>query len=86
MASGSGSSDHHEAQGGDRDDNDEEEDEDEGEEMDPPKVLGDVLESIAGAIFLDSGMDLEAVWDVFKHLFEMKIGELDKRSDSQTPA
>ncbi len=54
----------------------EDEDEDEGEELDPPKVLGDILESVAGAIFLDSKMDLEAVWEVFKHLFELKIRKL----------
>lgn len=44
--------------------------------MDPPKVLGDILESLAGAIFIDSGMSLEAVWKVFKPHFDKKIGEL----------
>ena len=44
------------------------------EELDPPKVLGDILESVAGAVFLDSGMNLNAVWSVFKHLFQKKIG------------
>lgn len=29
-----------------------------------PKVLGDILESIAGAIFLDSGRDTTVVWKV----------------------
>ena len=29
-----------------------------------PKVLGDIVESIAGAIFLDSGRDTAAVWRV----------------------
>lgn len=29
-----------------------------------PKVLGDIVESIAGAIFLDSGRDTAVVWRV----------------------
>ena len=29
-----------------------------------PKVLGDIFESIAGAVFLDSGHDTGAVWKV----------------------
>lgn len=29
-----------------------------------PKVLGDIVESIAGAIFLDSGHDTAVVWKV----------------------
>jgi len=53
----------------------EEEDSDEEvEELDPPKVLGDLLESLAGAVFLDSGMNLETVWRVFSPLFQSKIG------------
>ena len=39
-------------------------------------MLGDLLESLAGAIFVDSGMDLEAVWRIFVKVFESKIGEL----------
>lgn len=39
-----------------------------------PKVLGDIVESIAGAIFLDSGRDTAVVWRVsicpqFKYSF-----------------
>lgn len=29
-----------------------------------PKVLGDIVESIAGAVFLDGGCDTAAVWRV----------------------
>lgn len=29
-----------------------------------PKVLGDIVESIAGSIFLDSGHDTGVVWQV----------------------
>ena len=41
---------------------------DELEGLDPPKVLGDILEALAGAVFLDSGRSLETVWRVFKPL------------------
>ena len=30
-----------------------------------PKVLGDIVESIAGAIFLDKVLDTDKVWEVF---------------------
>ncbi|GIY26931.1 endoribonuclease Dicer [Caerostris extrusa] len=48
------------------------------EEVDVPKALGDVFESVAGAIYLDSGMSLDAVWKIYypmispamKHLSE----------------
>lgn len=30
-----------------------------------PKVLGDIVESIAGAIFLDGGCNTAVVWKVF---------------------
>ena len=39
---------------------------DELERFDPPKVLGDILEALAAAVFLDSGRNLETVWRVFK--------------------
>ena len=44
-------------------------------ELEPPKVLGDVLESLAGALFLDSGMSLETVWSYFYPFFRPLIGE-----------
>ncbi|XP_006645199.1 endoribonuclease Dicer homolog 3a isoform X3 [Oryza brachyantha] len=33
-----------------------------------PKVLGDIVESIAGAILLDTKLDLDVVWGIFKPL------------------
>ncbi|XP_058069603.1 endoribonuclease Dicer homolog 3a [Magnolia sinica] len=33
-----------------------------------PKVLGDIVESIAGAILIDTGLDLEKVWEIFEPL------------------
>ncbi|CAK8683082.1 unnamed protein product [Clavelina lepadiformis] len=42
-----------------------EEEEAETEDVEVPKALGDIFESVAGAIFMDSGMDLNAVWEVY---------------------
>ena len=44
------------------------------DDVEPPKVLGDLLESLAGAVFMDSGMNLQAVWDTLGVLFTEKIG------------
>ncbi|GAB4861487.1 Dicer-like protein 1 [Ancistrocladus abbreviatus] len=38
-----------------------------------PKVLGDIVESIAGAIFLDSRRDTAAVWKVFQPLLQPMV-------------
>ncbi|CAG0914915.1 unnamed protein product [Notodromas monacha] len=46
----------------------EEEDVEEAEDVEVPKALGDVFESVAGAIYLDSGLSLDAVWTVYYRL------------------
>lgn len=38
-----------------------------------PKVLGDIVESIAGAIFLDSGKDTTAAWKVIYFGLKSKL-------------
>ncbi|KAK9122388.1 hypothetical protein Syun_020005 [Stephania yunnanensis] len=38
-----------------------------------PKVLGDIVESIAGAIFLDSGRNTAVVWKVFQPLLHPMV-------------
>ncbi|KAM5555821.1 endoribonuclease Dicer [Rosa sericea] len=38
-----------------------------------PKVLGDIIESIAGAIFLDSGRNTAVVWKVFQPLLQPMV-------------
>ena len=38
------------------------------EMVEVPKVLGDVFESLIGAVFLDTGHDLEKVWAVYTRL------------------
>jgi len=42
--------------------------------VDVPKVLGDIFEALAGAIFLDSGFSLDTVWKIFYRLMKNEIG------------
>uniref|UniRef100_A0A182JQF4 ribonuclease III n=1 Tax=Anopheles christyi TaxID=43041 RepID=A0A182JQF4_9DIPT len=51
----------------------------EAEDVEVPKALGDVFESIAGAIFLDSHMSLDMVWKVYR---KMMGPEIEKFSSS----
>ncbi|CAG9838636.1 unnamed protein product [Diabrotica balteata] len=43
------------------------------ESVDVPKVLGDIFEAIAGAIYLDSNKCLRTVWDVFYKIMWKEI-------------
>ena len=45
------------------------------EDIEVPKALGDVFESIAGAIFLDSGFSLDAVWGVYYPIMKNAIDQ-----------
>ena len=38
--------------------------------------MGDIFESVAGAVFLDSGMDLTKIWGVYYRMMEPYIGML----------
>jgi endoribonuclease Dicer len=40
-----------------------------------PKALGDVFESVAGAIFLDSGCSLDAVWGSYYPIMKAAIDQ-----------
>nr|AFK29469.1 Dicer1 [Locusta migratoria]BAW35364.1 Dicer1 [Locusta migratoria] len=51
----------------------EEEECEEAEDVEVPKALGDVFESVAGAIFLDSNMSLDAVWRVYYRMMKLEI-------------
>ncbi|CAG5135844.1 unnamed protein product, partial [Candidula unifasciata] len=51
----------------------EEDDDDEEVEMEIPKALGDIFESVAGAIYLDSGMSLDTVWKVYYRMMKPHI-------------
>ena len=43
----------------------EEDETEEAEDIEVPKALGDIFESVAGSIYLDSGLSLDAVWRVY---------------------
>ncbi|KAF0301376.1 Endoribonuclease Dcr-1 [Amphibalanus amphitrite] len=43
------------------------------EDIEVPKALGDVFESVAGAIYLDSGMSLDTVWRVYYRMMRSEI-------------
>uniref|UniRef100_A0A1B6DKN5 ribonuclease III n=1 Tax=Clastoptera arizonana TaxID=38151 RepID=A0A1B6DKN5_9HEMI len=45
----------------------------EAEDVEVPKALGDVFESVAGAVFLDSNMSLDAVWRVYYRMMKTEI-------------
>lgn len=46
---------------------------DDAEDVEVPKALGDVFESIAGAIFLDSNMSLDVVWKIYSNMMKPEI-------------
>lgn len=45
------------------------------EDIEIPKALGDIFESVAGAIYLDSGMSLDMVWAVYYRMMKPQIGK-----------
>ena len=47
-----------------------------------PKVLGDLFESMAGAVFLDSGLDLVTVWNVFYPIMKPVLGKTQSSSSN----
>ncbi|CAG7831733.1 unnamed protein product [Allacma fusca] len=50
----------------------------EAEDIEVPKALGDVFESVAGAIFLDSDMSLDAVWTVYYRIMKNEIEQFSQ--------
>lgn len=46
--------------------------------IEAPKPLGDVFESVAGAIFLDSGLDIYEVWKVYYPMLKEFIGRFSQ--------
>ena len=49
------------------------------EQIEIPKALGDIVESLIGAIFLDCKYDLEVVWKVIKELFDDDLYEIVRK-------
>ncbi|CAL8072085.1 unnamed protein product [Orchesella dallaii] len=47
-------------------------------EIEVPKVLGDIFESIAGAVFVDSGMSIDTTWKVFYCMMEKELVKFSK--------
>ncbi|KAK8759820.1 hypothetical protein V5799_028913, partial [Amblyomma americanum] len=48
------------------------------EEVEVPKALGDLFESLIGAVFLDCGMSLDTVWGILYRLFGREIESFSK--------
>ena len=48
------------------------------EDVEVPKALGDIFESVAGAIYLDSGLSLDAVWRVYYRMMKPEIEYFSK--------
>jgi len=48
------------------------------EDVEVPKALGDIFESVAGAIYLDSKMSLDTVWKVFYRMMRPEIEHYSK--------
>lgn len=53
------------------------------ESVDVPKVLGDIFESLACAVFFDSGKNLNVVWNVFSKLMNNEIKMFSKNVPKQ---
>lgn len=49
------------------------------EGIEAPKVLGDIFESVAGAVFLDSGMNLTKIWGVYYRMMKPYIGKFARK-------
>ncbi|CAN1185877.1 Ribonuclease 3-like protein 2 [Linum perenne] len=48
-----------------------------------PKVLADIIESIAAAVYVDVGMNLESLWKIFKGILEPIVTVEDIKSQPQ---
>lgn len=45
-------------------------------DIETPKFLADIFESVAGAIYLDSNCSLEAVWRVYYPIMKLYLSNL----------
>ena len=59
---------------------------DDDDDVEPPKFLADIFESVAGAIFLDSHFSLQAVWNAYYKFFEPYLGEYPRPTKQQHTA
>lgn len=44
-------------------------------EVEVPKVLGDLFEAVAGAVYVDCGEDVAKVWEIYLPILKPSIGE-----------
>uniref|UniRef100_A0ACB8G5N5 Endoribonuclease Dicer n=1 Tax=Sphaerodactylus townsendi TaxID=933632 RepID=A0ACB8G5N5_9SAUR len=67
-----------------------EEDEEKEEDIEVPKAMGDIFESLAGAIYMDTGMSLEMVWQVYypmmRPLIVRELLEMEPETAKFSPA
>lgn len=54
-----------------------------GHAIDVPKTLGDVMEALIGAVFLDSGNDMKRTWQVVWHLLGGEVKAFVERTPLQ---
>lgn len=47
--------------------------------VDVPKILGDLFESVVGAIYLDTGKNVSKVWEIVYSMMQKEISEWDLR-------
>ena len=45
------------------------------DEIDVPKALADIFESLVGAIYIDNGFDLDEVWRVIYKMIKVEVGK-----------
>lgn len=50
------------------------------EYVDVPKALGDIFESLVGAIYLDTGKNLTKVWEIVYSVMHKEIGKKHVRN------
>lgn len=44
------------------------------DDVEVPKVLADIFEALVGAIYIDNGFDLDALWRVVYRLIKVEVG------------
>ena len=64
--------------------NGDDDDDDDDLEPEAPKCLGDLVEAIAAAVFMDCGMDLDRTKEVLWPFLKIDVGELYRKQRSQS--
>ena len=48
------------------------------DEIDVPKALADIFESLVGAIYIDNGCNLDALWRIIYKMIKPEVGKFEK--------